>query len=818
MTVIQIIAFIMIRSYFKVTYRNLLRQKTFAFINIFGLALGLACSILVGLYVKHEYSYDNFHKDADRLYRVTLDFKMGTNTMEGPLSPAPMAWAIMEQLPETEAVLRLHMAGNRAIRTENKTFYEDRFFHVDSNFFNFFTGEFIKGDPKTSLIRPNTVVITDTMSLKLFGTTDAIGKTFRITNEDSAVYEVTGVVKRFPSNSHFHFEILAAMAGHGDSKVPFWLANNYYTYVKIKPGTNKKEFNKKLTEVFIKNANPQIIQYFNITAEEFLKAGNKSNYGLQKVTDIHLKSDLNYEIEANGSNSYVSIFILIAVFVLLNACINFINLTTARSANRAKEVGLRKVLGSDRKKLIIQFLSESIIISYVAVILALLLVELLLPQFNNLLNVNLNLSLTDYLKLFPFAILFATVVGVISGAYPAFYLSSFIPSEVLKNKFFHGSSRNWLRNVLVVVQFSVSVAILLGTMLVASQLRFMQDKKLGFEKDRLLVVERTDPIKRSIKAFMGELEKCHAIESVSLSTGIPGVGSGDAGYTREGDNTKQIYLLNRYAANYDFTTTLGIKIKTGRYFSREYPTDSAAVVINESTARYMGLKNPLGEEIWSSGQGPNDRMKFRIIGVMEDFHYESLHKPVEPMLLHLTRDYFDGYISIRFKNKREKDVLEYVNIAWENFATESDLQYFFFDDQFNRMYKKEIETRRLMNVFAVLAIVIASLGLFGLIAYIAERRTKEIGIRKVLGSSEWAIVQIMTKEITLLVIVAYVIAAPLAYMWMNHWLTQFAFKTPIHTGIFAVALVIAVLIAWLTVSAIAVKAAFRNPVESLRYE
>lgn len=807
----------MIRNYLKVTYRNLIRQKAYAFINIFGLAIGLTCSVLIGLYVKHEFSFDKFHPDADRLYRVMLDFKMGSNTLAGPVSPGPMAGEILKQLPEAEAAVRIRQEGNRAVMVDNKTFFEDRFFYADSNIFNFFHIRFISGNAENALTRPYTVVITQDISRKLFGTVNSVGKMFRITNGDSMLYEVTGVVHPFPDNAHFHFDYLAAMAGYPDSKIPFWLSNNYYTYLKLKPGVKEKEFNSKLTDLFAKNASPQLMKFFNITADDFEKAGNRSNYGIQKVTDIHLKSNLNYEIEANGSSVYVYIFILVAIFVLLNACINFTNLATARSSNRAKEVGLRKVLGSDRKSLIFQFLAESVMISYLAVLLAILMIEILLPHFNNLLNISLHLKLSDYFILLPFILLFATFVGLISGAYPAFYLSSFNPSDVLKKKFFHGSSRNWLRNILVTVQFIVSIVILLGTLLVASQLRFLQNKKMGFDKDRLLVVERTDPIKHNMKAFLEELEKCPAIESVSLSTGVPGRESGDQGYTLEGRNSTDIFVINTYGTNFEYAKTMGIKMKYGRFFSKEYPTDSTAVVINESSARYLGLSDPVGKEIISSGQGSN-AVKHKIIGVMEDFHYESLHKPVNPLLLQLIPQYYEGYVNIRCSSGKEKDILEFLNITWKNMAPDFPLQYFYYGDQFNLMYKKEIETRRLMNAFALLAILIASLGLFGLVAYIAERRTKEIGVRKVLGSSVWQVVILLTSEITIMVIIAYLISAPLAYLWIKHWLLQFAYKTPINEMLFLSALLISILIAWLTVSVIAVKAARRNPVVSLRYE
>lgn len=807
----------MIRNYFKVTYRNLLRQKAYAFINIFGLAVGLACSILIGLYVKHEYSYDTFHKDSNRLYRIFLDFKMGSNALSGPISPGPMAGEILRQLPEAEDAVRIRQQSNRAIQTGDKTFYEDLFFYADSNFFDIFNMKFVAGNPSTALIRPQTVVITTTASQKYFGTENSLGKTLIISNADSSLYEVTGVVEPFPGNCHFHFNILAAMSGYPDSRTPVWLANNYYTYLKLKEGTNTEEFSQKLTALFKNNASPQLIESFNITVDDFIKAGNRSNYAVQKITDIHLRSNLNYEIEANGSAVYVSIFILVAIFILLNACINFTNLATARSANRAKEVGLRKVLGSDRKRLIFQFLSESIFISYIAVLLAILLVEILLPHFNNLLNVNLQISLVDYFRMLPYILLFATVVGVISGGYPAFYLSSFQPNEVLKNKVSNSSSRNWLRNTLVIVQFTVSIVILLVTILVTAQLRFIQNKKLGFDKERLMVVERTNAIEKNIKVFIEELHKSPYIEYASLSSGIPGRETGDQGYIIEGKKS-ETFVINTYGANYDYLNTMGFELKEGRFFSREHPTDSLAVVINEAALRYIGIKDPIGKQLIVPGNNTIESIKLTIIGVIKDFHYESLHKPVNPLLLYLIPDYFDGYVNIRIAEGREKDVFEFVNLTWENLSPAAPLHYFYYDTQFDMMYKKEIETRRIMNVFAIIAIIVASSGLFGLVAFMSDRRTKEIGVRKVLGGSVWRIIKLMTSEITMLVLLSYLLAAPLAYWWMKNWLVQFAYQTPINIYIFVFALAISLFIAWLTVSVLVVKAATRNPVEALRYE
>lgn len=808
----------MIRNYFKVTYRNLIRQKAYAFINIFGLAIGLTCSILIGLYVKHELSYDKFFKDADRIYRVTLDFKMGSNTLKGPITPAPLAQEALKQIPETEEVLRTNRSYNVAVHVDSKVFYENRFLYADSNFFQFFGIRLMLGDPKTALNNPNSLILTEETSRKYFGMVNSLGKILRIVDNDTINYQITGIMESLPDNCHFHFDLLASMASYPDSKVPFWLSNNYYSYLKLKKGANLKAYNEKMWEIFKINATPQLSQYFNINIDDFIKAGNYSNYELQPIEEIHLHSNLNYEFEPNGSSVYVSIFILVAIFVLLNACINFTNLATARSANRAKEVGLRKVLGSEKKNLIFQFLSESIFISYLAVLLAILLVELLLPQLNNLLNVNLQLTLTDYLKMFPLILVFATLVGVIAGSYPAFYISSFEPNDILKNKSFRGKSRNWLRDILVVFQFSVSIIIILCTAMVALQLSYLQHKKLGFDKSRLLVVERTNPLGTGMKVFVDELKKNPAIENVCLSTGIPGRQSGDQGYMIEGKGNTEVYVIDTYGVGYEYLETMGIKLKEGRTFSREFTTDSVSVIINEACVHYLGLTNPVGKQLLIPTEQKGVRKILNIVGVINDFHFESLRKEVRPLLLYLTPDYFTGYVNIRMTGGKEKDIIEFVNLTWKNQVSDFPMENFFINDQFNTMYKKEIETQHLMDAFSILTVLIASLGLFGLIAFMAEKRTKEIGIRKVLGSSVWGIVRILTKEVTILVIVSFVIAAPIAGWWMHNWLTNFAYRAEINPWIFIFGFSAGLAIAWLTVAGMAIKAALRNPVDALKYE
>ncbi len=806
----------MFRNYFKVAYRNILRQRTYAFINIFGLSIGLAGAILIGLYVSNELSYDRFHEKSSRIYRVFLNGKMGTNKFEGPATPVPLAEVLVRDFPEVETAVRMNKIGNRKVLFHDKSFYEDRFFYVDSNFFDVFTVKFIKGDKK-ALMLPKTMVITNRMARKYFGNEDAIGKTLRLINSDSIVFQVTAVVEEFPSSSHFHFDFLVSTSTDKYYRNTFWLNNNIYTYLIIKQGASATQLESKFPEMVKKYCAPSISQYMGFSYDDLGKVGSFLKYQLQPLTDIHLHSNMDFELEPNGDISYVYIFIVIAIFILFNACINFTNLATARSANRAKEVGLRKVIGGHRSSLIIQFLSESVFISLISVIAGLLMVEILLPSFGNLVSQHIVISTKQMLLLSPVFLLFALIVGLISGGYPAFYLSSFLPFEVLKGKVVSGSANSKLRGVLVVFQFTISIFILLGTFFVSSQLKYIQNKKLGFDKESLIVIDRTNPIKKDLKVFMEELKRNPIISEVALSQGVPGRLMSHNGYMPEGSKKSEPLLFATYGVSYDYDKAMGIKLSKGRFFSQKFPGDSTSIVINESAVKYIGLSDPLGKQLIAPGDSKH-RVFLTIVGVIKDFHFESLHKPINPMILFLDKTYYDGYITVKIASGKNKEALAYISDTWKKFSMEAPLSYFYFDKEFDKLYKKEFEIRRLMSVFSVLAIVIAMLGLFGLVSFMAERRTREIGIRKVMGSSIFSIVVILSKNITILVSIAFVIASALIYFAANQWLQQFSFKIGINPWIFVLGGLLSLVIAWITISFQAIKAAIRNPVDSLRYE
>jgi putative ABC transport system permease protein len=806
----------MFKNFLKIAYRNILRQKSYAFINIMGLSIGLACTILIGIYVLNEMSYDKFHKKADNIYRIFLDGKMGTNKFVGPATPAPMADALNNEYPEVETATRLFKEQNRNIRFQEKSFYEDKFFYADSNVFDVFSFEFIKGDKK-ALMRPRTIVITDSIAKKYFGKENPIGKSFQVLNSDSIYLEITGVVKRLPANSHLHFDFLASMSTFPWARNTQWVSNSFYTYLVLKPGVDALAFEKKMGNMVEKYIGPQMAQYMNISFDELKKSGSHLAYHLQKLTDIHLHSNMDFEAEPNGNITYVYIFIVIALFILINACINFTNLSTARSAGRAREVGLRKVFGGERSSLIIQFLSESVFISVLAVIIAIVIVNLALPAFGNILNQKIEFSFIDYLKYSPVFFLFAILTGIIAGAYPAFYLSGFLPAEVLKGKLNKGNANSKLRSALVISQFSISIFILLGTFIVSEQLKFVQNKNLGFDKEKIVVIERTDPIKRQVKVFMDELRGLPDVEDVSLASGIPGRLMDHNGYQPEDSKTNEPLLFAVYAVDQDYAKTMGIQMKDGRFFSKDYPSDTTSIVINEAAVKYLGYNNPVGKRLISPGD-QKDRQSFTIIGVMKDFHFESLHKPVNPMVLFMNRNYYDGYISVRLGAGNHENTLQQIETSWKKFSLESPIQYFFFDQKFDELYKSEFQTRRLLSVFSVLAIFIAVLGLFGLVSFMAERRTREIGLRKVLGASVTRIVVLLSKDITYLVLIASALASVAIFFAGDKWLQQFAYRIGISPWLVVLGGIISIVLAWLTVSYQAIKAATKNPADSLRFE
>ena len=804
----------MIKNYFKIAYRNLIKQKLFSFINIFGLATGITCSILIILFVNYEKSYDQFNKKADRTYRLAVSALIGNTKINQTYSSSITFQKLLQEFPEIETGVKFLRFNDRTpVYIKKQIFYESKIYAVDSTFFDIFSIPLLYGNPKTVLEEPNSIVLSKDAALKYFGKTDVIGKviTFNISDERGFVdFKVSGVSKNVPVNSHFHYTMLVSLSSFAElTKSQEWTRNNFISYIVLKKGTSKIEFEKKLKDFTRKYMGGKKF-------DEWVAKGNYWKYYLQPITDIHLNSDLNGELEPNGNGTYVNIFSFIGIFILLIACINFMNLSSAKSSLRAKEVGLRKVIGSGKNKLISQFLFESILLTYLALGIALIMIEVLLPYFRNFINRPLTMNYFGNINAIIFLLFFGFVVGIISGSYPAFVLSSFKPITALKNNALQKSKRFNFRNILVVVQFAISIFLVAGTIVIYNQLQYLQNKNLGFDKEQVLVVKNPDTIEKGIEPFKQALSGYSSIVDVSGSGSLPGTAFNNIGFGAEGiDNS---FTLNLCVCDYNFQKVLKLKMLKGRFFSKEFPSDSSAVILNEKAAELLGWDNPIGKKINNFGK---DKCVFHVIGIVKNFNYESLHQVIRPMGLFYIGGYYkydQSYISIRVKTGDLPETIKFVESKWNYFSQGAPFEYSFLNDDFNSLYKNEVQTEHLFMVFSILAIFIACLGLLGLASYIAELRTKEIGIRKVLGASVGKIVYSISKEFVKWVVFANIVAWPVAYYIMNTWLKDFAYRININVWMFVLSGGIALLIALATVSFQAIKAATANPVESLKYE
>ncbi|MEP6712337.1 MAG: ABC transporter permease [Ferruginibacter sp.] len=812
----------MIKNYLKIAWRNLLKNKTFSLINIAGLASGLACFILIALYVADELSYDKFNEKAGRIYRINSDIVFGGNKLHMAVTADPMGAALKKDYPQVEQYVRIYASSGPKLVKKGATFInEPNVAHADSTLFEVFTLPAVSGDTKNALNEPNTVVITESTAKKYFNTVNAVGKLIETNDNTSTLYKITAVIKDIPHNSHFNFDFIFSM-DNADYQWGQFMSHNFQTYLLLKPGTDYKAFEKNFAQYIDKYIMPQAKQFMNINSmAEMEKAGNKLEYSLMPLTDIHLNSDRYPELGVNGSMQYVYIFSAVALFVLLLACVNFMNLSTARSAGRAKEVGIRKVLGTERKSLIGQFLTESILMATISLLLAVVIVCVTMAYFNDLSGKSL--AIADLLKpaYFALLLLLPLIVGVVAGSYPAFYLSSFKPIAVLKGKLNAGFKKSHLRNVLVVFQFATSIMLIIGTIIVYRQLNFIQTKKLGFSKDQVLVVNNTYVLGKNATVFKNEISKLAGVSSATFASFLPVANSSrnDNTYSKEAVMDPRNSLSTQtWRIDYDYIKTLGMEMLTGRNFSKEYGSDSNAIIINETAAKVLGYDNPLGKKLYTNNgaQGASDVISYEIIGVVKNFHYESLKQTVGPLLFRLGNR--TAATAFKISTANVQGLVKKVEDKWKTMASGMPFSYQFLDDSFDNMYREEQRTGKLGLTFAVIAILIACLGLFGLATYMAEQRIKEIGVRKVLGASVGNITSMLSKDFVKLVLIAAVFAFPIAWWAMNNWLQDFAFRVDIGWWVFALAGIIALLIAVLTVSSQAIKAAVANPVKSLRTE
>jgi len=809
----------MIKNYIKIAFRNLTKNKVISFINLFGLTVGLACCLLITLYIINELSYDKYNKHAKNIYRVTRTFNNSEGVVSLRLSTVspPFGYYLPTDFPEIRKMTRLLDIGTNPTKYKEKIFNEKNIFFADENLFDVFTVKVLRGNPKSALYNPFSVMLTEEMAKKYFGDEDPMDKTIRFNNQYDA--KVTGIYEAFPSNAHMHpqmlvsFNTLKDTAVYGAEKLRTnWGNNSFFTYLLMPDNFSPDNMIARFPAFIDKR----------MAGEEYIgqQPSKFTTIGLQKLTDIHLHSHSDFEAEPNGDITRVYIFSAIALFILLIACINYMNLSTARSALRAREIGIRKVIGASRKELIAQFLGESILICWAAIILAGILTYYALPWLNKISGQELSMDTLMHPGLITVLFLIPFVVGIVSGIYPALFMSSFQPVKTLKGLFKIDGGTISFRKVLVIFQFSIGIILIITTIVVFEQLQFIQRKSLGFDRERVITMGYTTEVARQYESFRNELLQNSVFKSMTRSSRIPTGRLLDnmGASTVSGDSLRPVVADIKFvSSDHDFTSTFGIPMVAGRYFSRDYGTDTASFVINESSVKALGWKNA-NEAVGKDFKYGNQRG--RIIGVINDFHFESMHQPIVPIIMVMfppSRPYFNN-LSIKITGNNISQALSYLEKTWKKYFPDTPVDYTFLDENFDKLYQAEQRQATLFTGFACIAIFIACLGLFGLSAFAITQRIKEIGIRKVLGADVSTIVALLSKDFLKLVGIAAILAFPIAWYFMNNWLQDFAYRINMPWWVFIIAGIAAALIALITISFQALKAAIANPIKSLRTE
>jgi putative ABC transport system permease protein len=798
------------------SFRALNRQKSYVFLNIIGLSIGIACSLLIALFLINELNYDRFHEKGDRIYRVILDGKIGEQDLQVAYTCSPLGPALLNEVPEIEAFNRINGWDETIIKNYEQSFTEDNLIESDSSFFQIFSIPLLKGDKKNVLNEPHSLVLSESAANRIFGDTDPVDKMLKV-GMDTTLYRVTGVFQDFPENSHFKASMIASFMTNPRAENPTWMSNSFFTYILLKPNSDPIDVEAKLKVILKKYIGPEVQRFLGVSVEEFEAKGNRYSMFLQSLTDIHLNPAIQGGQIRATDPKYLWIFGSVAVLIILIASINFMNLATAQAAGRAKEVGMKKVSGSSRTLLISQFLTESVLLTFISLVLSLVVVKLSLPYFNNLLGSQLQFSLTSSWLVIPILFAMAIIIGVFAGSYPAFYLSSFQPVNVLKGKVKNSTKNGKLRSILVILQFSISIILIIGTLIMYRQINYMLTKDLGFDKEQLMILSRAETIGNHVDAFKEEILKIDGVVSIASSTAVPGHNNNNNGYMMKG-RLEETFLLQTNWVDRDYFETYKMKFNSGRGFEKDFGTDKSACLINYAAVSQFGLKEPLTAIFLAPGDSTGGT-ETPVIGVVENFNFESLHSSIAPYIFRFKDDDNTwGYFSIRLESSFNQKTIKSIETLWKEYTNNDPLKYFFMDEDFNRMYSQEKQSSNLAMLFAVLAIIIASLGLFGLTSYSVQQRTKEIGIRKTLGASTKEIFILISREILILVSIATIIAWPLIYYVADKWLQNFFYRIDLRVLDFVIGFVIALAIAIITISYQTLRTARINPAFSLRYE
>jgi putative ABC transport system permease protein len=808
----------MFKNYFKIALRNLLRNKFYSLLNILGLAIGLTCVILIGLFLKEQLTYDKNYEDYERIYRLGSHFEVQGKPDEFAISSIPIAPVIKDEMPGiVEEMVRFFEPGTNVFKYKEKEFYEDNIVFADSTVFDVFTHNIIAGNKQDALDDPNEIVLSESVANKFFGGENPIGKV--LVTGDNINFTVTGVFRDIPANVHYRYDGLMSMATMAkqageerfNSRQPmmFWNINNF-SYVKLHEGAEISQLMEDFDRVYQK--------YMAATGE---RLNMKFDLMAMRLDKIHLNSNLQND-KPVGNINYLYIFAIVALFILLIAAINYMNMATARSSRRAREVGIRKVVGARRHSLHWQFLIESMLVAFLAMILAIVAAELLLPLYNHVAGATYNLKFSQNYVLYGGILVVTVLVGLASGSYPAFYLASFQPLRVLKGELTSGKSSAMMRKILVLVQFTISIIMIIGTLMVSRQLNYVQNKQLGFNKENVVVMRIRDREALSkASVLQDKLEIIPEVKMTTLTDSYPSAEFSKILMKVEVDSEMKEKAVNLHFVQANYTEVMGLKIAKGRTFDENMKTDETeAVLANQAALRHFGWEEPLGKRVFLGVGGAEENIRrMKVIGVLEDYHYDSLHNKIEPMFLFLTSRPLPNVL-IRIDGNNISATLQQMQAAWDETLPNYPFKYEFLDENLSRYYEAEQKLGVIFRVFAIICIVIACLGLFGLSAFIAERKTREIGIRKVLGATTANITYILSKQFAIWVIIANFIAWPLAFWGLNFWLKNFSYKISIwnNVWIFVLAGLLALLIALFTVVFQALKAAHTDPANALKYE
>lgn len=805
----------MLKNYLKIAFRSIWKDKFFSLLNISGLAIGIACCLLIMTYVNYELSFDKHFENSQNMYRGVIEGSFNGQEFKGVEFPSPAGRTFRDQIPEIEQTVRFRSAGNWIVKYEDKVFNENRLVFADETFFDVFSVNMLQGDPTRVLAQKNTLAMSASTAKKYFGNEDPIGKRLKL--DGGLDFEVRGVYEDIPNNTHFHFDMLLSfITRENEYNDQQWLSQNYETYFVLNPNATMEQVKIKMNDIAIEKMGAELKQYLDMSFEDFEAAGNSFKYFLQPLDEIHLRSDNYGGFEPEADITYVYIFTAIAAFILVIACINFMNLATARSASRAKEVGLRKVMGSYRHQIINQFISESVLITLMAGMLGLALAVLVVPYFNDFADRQMTL---DFVNNLPLVVGGSVVVGILAGIYPAFFLSAFTPAKVLKGNLSLGMKSGGLRKVLVTFQFFISILLIIATFSILNQLSYIQNKKLGFQKEQVLVLHNAYMLRENKEAMRNAVLQNPDIEQATYTGFLPTASnrSSTVFFPDAIIDQDRGQVTQNWSVDYDYMDVFGMQLKEGRFFSKDFATDSSAMVLNERAAQMFGIfsleDNPI---IGAFDDSPEELARYNVIGIIEDFHFESLKSQIDPIVMRLGNS--NTYLSMKLRTLDYQSLLGEIEDNWDRLAPGQPFEYSFLDDRFTNMYEAETKLGDIFTIFAVLAIVIACLGLFGLAAFTAEQKTKEVGIRKVLGASMGQLLYLMSREVTVLIIISFIIASGLGVWGVNWWMQSFEYHPSINPLIFVFAGLGAFVVALLTMSYQSIKVAIANPVKALRNE